>query len=113
MARARLLIADDHELVAEAFRQLLASAYDIAGTVTDGHSLVKAAADLAPDVVLVDVGMPRLNGLDAIERVRSVRPRVRLIVVTQQEDPDTAAEAIRTGAAAIRTAAAGAVARLR
>lgn len=99
MARSRILIADDHELVVQAFRRLLASDYDVVGTVTDGQSLVRAAGELAPDVILVDVAMPQLNGLDAIERIKAQRPRIRLIVLTQQEDPDTAAEAIRRGAA--------------
>jgi len=98
MTRARILIADDHEMVAQAFKKLLTSAYDVVGTVADGQALVRAAADLAPEVVLVDITMPQLNGLDAIERIKAQQPRLRLIALTQQEDPDTAAEAIRRGA---------------
>ena len=98
MARARILIADDHELVVQAFKTLLSSDYDIVGTVTDGRALVKAAGELSPELILVDVNMPGLNGLDAIERIKTQRPESRLIAVTQQEDFDTAAEAIRRGA---------------
>lgn len=98
MSRTKILIADDHELVAQAFKTLLATSYDIVGTVTDGQTLIKAADALAPQIVLVDLTMPRLNGLDAIERIREQQPRIRLIVLTQQEDADTAAEAIRRGA---------------
>jgi DNA-binding NarL/FixJ family response regulator len=98
MARAKVLIADDHELVVQAFRNLLATNYDIVGTVTDGQALVKAARECSPEIILVDLTMPRLNGLDAIERIKSQQPRIRLIALTQQEDLDTAAEAIRRGA---------------
>lgn len=96
--RTRILIADDHELVVQAFKKLLATAYDVVGTVTDGQTLVKSAAALAPEIVLVDITMPQLNGLDAIERIKTEHPRIRLIALTQQEDFDTAAEAIRRGA---------------
>src|SRR5262245_19702934 len=98
MARTRILIADDHELVAQGFKRLLTTSYDIVGTVSDGQALVRAADTLTPEIILVDLTMPQLNGLDAIERIRGQRPRIRLIVLTQQEDSDTAAEAIRRGA---------------
>ena len=98
MPRARILIADDHELVVQAFKTLLTTSYDIVATVTDGQTLLKTAADLTPEIILVDITMPRLNGLDAIERLKTQQPRCRLIAVTQQEDFDTAAEAIRRGA---------------
>lgn len=99
MRRIRVLIADDHAMVLEAFRKLLEPSYDVVGTVTDGQALVRAAEALTPDLILVDIGMPQLNGLDAIERVRARRPGARLIVLTMNQDPDTAAEAIRRGAA--------------
>jgi DNA-binding NarL/FixJ family response regulator len=98
MMRPRILLADDHVLVLEAFRKLLAADYDIVGAVTDGQSLVQAVDDLRPDVILLDVSMPRLNGLDAIERIKVIRPHARIIVLTMQEDRDTAADAIRRGA---------------
>ena len=98
MTRPRILIADDHDLVVEGLKRLLSSSFDVVGTVTDGQSLLKAVESLAPEIVLVDLTMPQLNGLDALERIRSQQPRIRLIVLTQQEDPDTAREAIRRGA---------------
>lgn len=98
MNRTRILIADDHVLVAQAFKKLLSTSYDVVGTVTDGQALVSAADDLSPEIILVDLTMPQLNGLDAIERIKGQRPRIRLIVLTQQEDVDTASEAIRRGA---------------
>jgi DNA-binding NarL/FixJ family response regulator len=96
--RPRVLIAEDHVLVLEAFKRLLEPACEIVGTVTDGQALVTAAETLDPEIVLVDIGLPRLNGLDAIERVKQRRPRTRVIVLTMTDDADTAAEAIRRGA---------------
>ena len=98
MPRPRILLADDHTLLLEAFKKLLESTYDVVGTATDGHALVKAAEELKPDVILVDVAMPHLNGLDACERVRQRVPRAKLVFLTMNDDPDTAAEAIRRGA---------------
>ena len=108
MARHRIVIADDHKLVLEAFTNLLSPVHDVVAAVGDGQSLVRATVDLAPDVVLVDITMPQLNGLDAIERVKSERPRVRVIVLTMEEDADTAAEAIRRGASGFVIKCAGA-----
>ena len=67
MNRPRLLLADDHNLMAEALRHLLQSEFDVVGTVSDGRALLKAAAELKPELVIVDIGMPLLNGLDAGE----------------------------------------------
>ena len=108
MARTRILLADDHAVVLDAFRKLLEPHYDVVATVTDGQALVRAARDLAPDVILVDLMMPQLNGLDAIERVRQHLPRARIVVLTMSEDPDTAAEAIRRGASGFVIKSAGA-----
>ena len=98
MRRPTVLLADDHAMLLEAFKKLLESSYDVVGTVTDGQALVKAAGELKPDVILVDVAMPHLNGLDACERIRQRVPRAKVIFLTMDEDPDTAAEAIRRGA---------------
>jgi DNA-binding NarL/FixJ family response regulator len=100
MARSKVLIADDHVIVLEAFKALLQPAFDVVGAVADGHALVQATEALSPDIVLVDISMPHLNGLDAIERVKQCRPRVRVVVLTMNQDADTAAEAIRRGASA-------------
>ena len=98
MPRPTVLLADDHAMLLEAFKTLLESRYDVVGTVVDGQALVKAAGELKPDVILADVAMPHLNGLDACERIRQHVPRAKVIVLTMDEDPDTAAEAIRRGA---------------
>jgi DNA-binding NarL/FixJ family response regulator len=98
MRRPTVLLADDHTLLLDAFRKLLEGTCDVVGTVTDGHTLVKAAEELEPDVILVDVAMPHLNGLDACERIRQRVPRTKVIFLTMDEDPDTAAEAMRRGA---------------
>jgi DNA-binding NarL/FixJ family response regulator len=98
MRRPAVLLADDHTLVLEAFKRLLESTCEVVGAVTDGHALVKATLALKPDLVLVDVGMPRLNGLDACERIHQESPRTKVIVLTMSEDRDVAAEAMRRGA---------------
>ncbi|MFN0067611.1 MAG: response regulator [Limisphaerales bacterium] len=98
-ARPRVLLADDHELLLDAFRRLLEPAFDIVAAVTDGHALVEAALRLRPDAIVADIGMPRLNGLDAGERLAAELPDTRLVFLTVNEDPDVAAEAVRRGAA--------------
>jgi DNA-binding NarL/FixJ family response regulator len=97
-SRSRILIADDHNLVAELFQQLLADFFDVVGIVGDGHSLVRAAAELKPDLILIDVGMPLLNGLDAGRQVMKLLPRVKLVYMTLTSDADVAAEAFELGA---------------
>ncbi|HXU13512.1 MAG TPA: response regulator transcription factor [Terriglobales bacterium] len=97
-SRARILIADDHVMVAAALKQLLASDFEVLATVHDGRSLVLAAQTLSPDVVLVDVSMPLLNGLDAAERIKRSSPVTKIIYVTVNHDPDLAAESLRRGA---------------
>ena len=78
-SRPRLLIADDHRVFLETLKWFLEKNYVVAGTVTDGRSLVTEAIRLRPDVIIVDVGMPLLNGLDAARRVREHLPNVRLV----------------------------------
>ena len=98
--RPRVLLADDHALLLGAFEKLLASECDVVGMVTDGRALVNEAIALKPDVVVLDVTMPRLNGLDAGRQVKAQLPRTKLVFVTMNEDPDLAAEAFRIGASA-------------
>lgn len=98
MRRPRILLADDHRLVREAFAQLLEADCDVVGTVADGRALLDAAAELRPEIVVLDIGMPVLNGLDAARRLKRLMPEVRLIFLTVSEDPDLAAEAFRAGA---------------
>jgi DNA-binding NarL/FixJ family response regulator len=98
MKPSRVLVADDHTLLAEAIRKLLEPAYDVVGTVGDGQALLDAAPVLKPDVILIDVAMPRLNGLEAGRRLKQIMPWVKLIFLTMNEDPDLAVEAMRHGA---------------
>ncbi len=98
MKPLRILLADDHTLLLEAFRKLLESVYDVVGTVRDGLALLAIAPALKPDVILMDISMPRLNGLEAGRRLKQMMPRVKLIFLTMNEDPDLAAEAMRSGA---------------
>lgn len=104
----RVLIADDHTLVAEACCKLLASDYEIVATVSDGRALVKAVAELKPQVAIVDVAMPLLNGLDAAHQIKESSPGTKLIILTMNPDADLAAEAFRRGASAflVKTCAA-------
>ena len=97
--RTRILLADDHALLLDAFRQLLEPAYEVVAVVTDGRALLEAAERLRPDVVIADISMPLLNGLDACEQLSARLPRTKVIVLTMNEDPDIAAEALRRGAA--------------
>jgi DNA-binding NarL/FixJ family response regulator len=97
-SRSRILIADDHNLVAELCKKLLETEFDVVGTVGDGRALVRAAAELKPDVVVVDVAMPILNGLDAGRQVKQMLPAVKLIYLTMNPDVEIAAEAFRRGA---------------
>jgi DNA-binding NarL/FixJ family response regulator len=97
-SRSRILIADDHTLVAELCRKLLETEFDVVGTVSDGRALVRAAGELKPDVVVVDVAMPVLNGLDAGRQVKEMLPAVKLIFLTMNPDLEVAAEAFRRGA---------------
>jgi DNA-binding NarL/FixJ family response regulator len=93
--RPRILLADDHTLVAEALKHMLQHEFDVVGTVADGRALLAAAADLEPDVAIVDIGMPLLNGLDAGEQLKALRPGLKVIYLTQNREPLMAAEAFR------------------
>src|SRR3954452_3487552 len=98
MKRPRVLLADDHRLIREAFAQLLEPGCDVVGAVADGRALLAAAHDLRPDIVVVDIAMPLLNGLDAARQLKVRMPEVGMIILTVSEDPDLAAESFRAGA---------------
>jgi DNA-binding NarL/FixJ family response regulator len=98
MNRPRVLLADDHTLLLEAFEKLLVDEFDVVGAVSDGRALVAAVATLRPDVVVVDVTMPLLNGIDATRQIKQAQPDTRIIILTMNEDPDLAAAAFRAGA---------------
>jgi DNA-binding NarL/FixJ family response regulator len=97
-SRPRIVIADDHTLIAEAFDKLLENEFEVVARVQDGHSLIEAARKLHPDVVLVDIGMPLLNGLEAAQRIKRTQPDIKIIYVTINRDADVVAEAFRGGA---------------
>jgi len=96
--RHRILIADDHNLVAELCKRLLQIDFEVVGSVSDGRSLVRVAAELKPDVIVLDIAMPVLNGLDAGRQVKKILPGVKLVYLTMNPDPDVAAEAFARGA---------------
>jgi len=96
--RPRVIVADDHTLVAEACKKLLDAEYDVVATVGDGRTLVRAAAALKPQVIIVDISMPLLNGLDAGQQIKKLVPSVKLVYLTMNQDADLAAEAFRYGA---------------
>jgi len=97
-SRSRILIADDHNLVAELCKRLLETEFDVVGMVGDGRALVRAAGKLKPDVIIVDVAMPILNGLDAGRQVKEILPSVKLVYLTMNPDPEIAVEALARGA---------------
>jgi DNA-binding NarL/FixJ family response regulator len=98
MSKPRILLADDHMLVLDGLRNLLERHYDLVGTVQDGHSVVNAARRLQPDLVLMDVAMPVLNGLQAGQRLREHVPNVKLLYVSMYGDAPYVEEALRIGA---------------
>jgi DNA-binding NarL/FixJ family response regulator len=100
MRRPRIVFADDHALMVGALEKLAGDGYEVVGRFSDGRSLVSEVAALKPDVILLDVSMPLLNGLDAARQIKRQLPDVRLIFVTMNEDPELAAEAFRAGASA-------------
>jgi DNA-binding NarL/FixJ family response regulator len=97
MSHSRILIADDHRLVAELCQKLLESEFDVVGIVNDGHALIRATAELKPNVIIVDIAMPLLNGLDAARQVKERHPAIKVILLTMNHD-EIAAEAFRLGA---------------
>jgi DNA-binding NarL/FixJ family response regulator len=100
MKRPRLILADDHSILVEAFCALLEPHCEIVATVADGRALMEVAPNLKPDVIVVDIAMPLLNGLEAGRRLREIIPRTKLVFLTMNEDPELATEAMRSGASA-------------
>ena len=96
--KPRLLLADDHTLLLEGIRLMLEPEFDLVGSVEDGQALLAAAKTLKPDVILLDISMPLLNGIDAARRLRKVLPSAKLLFVTMHADSDYVAEAFRAGA---------------
>ena len=99
MKRPRVLLADDHRIVAEGLRRLLEDAFDLVGTVGDGHALLEAAAALEPDVIVCDIAMPVLNGLDAVRQLKRNGVTAKIVFLTMYADTHLVTEAFRAGAA--------------
>jgi DNA-binding NarL/FixJ family response regulator len=98
IVRPRVLIADDHTFVAQACANLLEQEFDVVGTFGDGQALLAAVPELKPDVIVLDVGMPLLNGLEAGKRIKKMVRAVRIVYLTMNNDIGVAAEAFRNGA---------------
>jgi len=98
--RPRIVQADDHTMLLDAFRRLLEPRCEIVGTASDGRALIDIALQTNPDIIVLDISMPGLNGMDACAKLRPKLPAVRFVFLTVNEDPDVAAEAIRLGASA-------------
>ena len=96
--RPKILIADDHVLIAEACAKLLEPQYEVVGTVADGQALLREVVSIHPDLVLIDIAMPLLNGLDAAQQIKHKLPDVKIIFVTMLQDVNVIAEAFRRGA---------------
>jgi DNA-binding NarL/FixJ family response regulator len=96
--RTRVLLADDHLLVAEALKSLLESEFDLVGVVEDGHALVEAAWTLRPDVIVADISMPNLNGIDALVQLRQGGNKVPVVFLTMHRDVSFARRALDAGA---------------
>ena len=98
MHQARIFLADDHTLLLEAFTNLLEPKYEVVGTATDGREMLKQVKQLKPDVVVLDINMPNLNGFDAGEKLKKILPDIKLLFLTVNEDPELVTEAFRIGA---------------
>lgn len=98
--RPRVLLADDHTLIAEGFRRLLDAEFEVVGVVSDGRALLAVAAQTKPDVIVIDLGLPLLNGMDAGPELKRLMPLTKLVVLTMNEDPDMARVALRDWASA-------------
>ena len=100
MAIPRVLVADDHIIVAQGLELILKDSFHLVGTVTDGRALLEAASRLKPDVIVADISMPLLNGLDAIRQLKSGGSTAKVVILTMHADPHLAAAAFRAGASA-------------
>lgn len=100
MPKPRILLADDHALVIEGFRRILEGQYQLIGMVGDGRTLLEAAKTLQPDIVILDVSMPLLNGIDAAVQLKKICPKAKIIIVTMHADTDYVRSAFEAGASA-------------
>src|SRR6516165_8242678 len=98
MKRPRVLLADDHRLVAEGLKSLLCDDFELVGIVEDGRALIEAARKLHPDVIVADITMPHLNGLDALAQLKKQNPQVKVVFLTMHQEVAYARRAIENGA---------------
>lgn len=98
MKKTRIILADDHTLLIDAIRNLLEPTYEVVATFSDGDTLADAVQTLMPEVVILDVGMPKVNGLSACSRIKKLLPKTKVIFLTMNQDLETAGEAFRVGA---------------
>ena len=100
MSRPRVLLADDHRMLTDALKNILEPRCEVVGTVSDGRALLDAAEKLRPDIVVLDITMPQLNGFDAGRQLKARMPKTKLIFMTMHEDPYLVGEAFRSGGSA-------------
>ena len=98
MSKAKILLADDHSLILEGIRKLIESQYEIVGVVDNGDALVRLAARTKPDLVLLDVSMPILNGIDAAREIKRLHPRVKLVFISMHSNAIYVRKALEVGA---------------
>ena len=98
MGRIRVLLADDHEAMLDRVADLLADEFDVIGTAIDGRQALKAARELKPDVLVLDISMPVMNGIETAYRLRQAGAKTRIIFLTVHDDPDYVREALEAGA---------------
>lgn len=100
MRKPRILLADDHALVLEGFRRILEGHYELVGTVGDGRALLEAAKTMHPDIVILDISMPLLNGIDAAAQLKKICPKAKIIIMTMHADTEYVRSAFEAGASA-------------
>jgi DNA-binding NarL/FixJ family response regulator len=98
MAAIRVVLADDHAIVAEALEALLKTTFNLLAVVNDGRALLKSVEKLRPDVVVTDISMPLLNGVDAVRQIKNIRPETKIVMLTMHTEVQLAVEAFRAGA---------------
>ncbi len=98
MTRTRVLLADDHKIVAEGLRTILEQEFELVGTVEDGRALLEAAEKLNPDVIVTDISMPLLNGIEAAQQIKKLTPKVKIVFLTMHPDVTYATRALEAGA---------------
>jgi DNA-binding NarL/FixJ family response regulator len=100
MKKPRIILADDHTILLDALRNLVEPEFDVVALCANGRELIKAATELNPAMVVLDISMPMMNGLNAGQRLKKILPTVKLVYLTMNQDPEMASQAFRLGASA-------------